>query len=89
MVIAAAIVNPSRLGETIDSLDKRVLQPLPKELRLAIMEIVNPAYQELVLEAAAALARSAGTTLVHLLWLELLQQLELLTALRTGDRWTA
>jgi hypothetical protein len=44
---------------------------------VAITEIVNPAYQELVLGAGDALERSAGATHVHLLWLELLHQLAL------------
>lgn len=50
---------------------------LPSELRAAITALVHPAYQELVLGASDALERSTGLTIVHLLWLEVLQQLEL------------
>lgn len=70
----ATTANPSRPYWIPDGID---FEALPNALQLAITGIVNPAYQELVLEAADALARSAGTTLVHLLWLELLQQFEL------------
>lgn len=53
------------------------LEALPKEVQLALTEVVNRAYQELVLGAADALERFAGATYVHLLWLELLHQFEL------------
>lgn len=50
---------------------------LPEEVQVAITAVVNPAYRELVLEAGDALQRSAGVTTVHLLWLEILDQVEL------------
>src|SRR5438477_98569 len=50
---------------------------LPQAFQQAITEILNPAYQELVLAVGHPLERSAGATYVHLLWLELLQQFEL------------
>jgi hypothetical protein len=53
------------------------LEALPPAVQLAITNVVNRAYQELVLGAADALERSAGATDVHLLWLELLHQFEL------------
>ena len=70
----ATTPSPSRpywIPERID------LDALPEALRLAISEIVNPAYQEFVLGAADALQRSAGATYVHLVWLEVLHQCEL------------
>ncbi len=50
---------------------------LAPQVQRAITEVVNAAYQELVLDAPSALARAVGLTLVHTLWLELLQQIEL------------
>ena len=47
---------------------------LPEGLKLAIREIVDPAYSELVLGAADALERAAAVSFVHILWLELLDQ---------------
>jgi hypothetical protein len=53
------------------------IESLPEQFRVAIAEILNPAYRELVLEAPGALERATGATFVHLLWLEMLEQLEL------------
>ena len=50
---------------------------LPEGLRLAITEILTPAYRELVLEASTALERATGATFVHLLWVELNEQFNL------------
>jgi hypothetical protein len=50
---------------------------LPQALQAAIIEIVNPAYQELVLEAPSPLEKAAGLSLVHLLWLEIVEQYDL------------
>src|SRR6516164_4810706 len=50
---------------------------LPRPLQVAITEILYPAYKQLVLGAADPLERATAATFVHLLWLELLQQLEL------------
>lgn len=47
---------------------------LPPALQQGLQEIMEPAYRVLVQEATDALARSAGLTVVHILWLELLQQ---------------
>jgi hypothetical protein len=47
------------------------------ELRTAVAGIVNPAYEELVLRARPGLQQSTGVTIVHLLWLEILDQIEL------------
>lgn len=50
---------------------------LPLEIQAAITGIINPAYRQLVLAAEEGLEQSTGLTVVHLLWLEILQQLEL------------
>jgi hypothetical protein len=53
------------------------LDSLPEELQVAIAGIVNPAYRELVLCAEPGLEQSTGLTVVHLLWLEILDQVQL------------
>lgn len=55
-------------------LDFATLDP---RLQKAILEIVDPCYEELVLQAATALERSSGLTYVHVLWLELIDALDL------------
>lgn len=50
---------------------------LEPALQLAITEIVNPAYEELVLGARTPLERCSGLTYVHLCWIELIQQIDL------------
>jgi hypothetical protein len=50
---------------------------LPEQLRAAILGIINPAYQELVLRAQDGQEKAAGVTVVSLLWLEILGQIEL------------
>lgn len=50
---------------------------LPPRLQRAVIEIINPAYRELVLEETGALARTSGLSYMHLLWLELVEQFEL------------
>jgi len=57
---------------------------LPKELQAAVVAIINPAYRQLVLEASDGLERSGGVTVVHLLWLEVLDQLELAKGLESA-----
>ena len=50
---------------------------LPEPIQLAFATIVQPTYDELVLGAANALARSAGVSLCFLLAVEVLDQFEL------------
>jgi hypothetical protein len=50
---------------------------LARPLQAALVELVGPLYEELVLAAPDALERSTGLTLTHLLWLEILEQYEL------------
>jgi hypothetical protein len=50
---------------------------LPDELRAAIVGIVNPAYRELVLASRDELEKASGVTIISLLWLELLDQVQM------------
>ncbi len=50
---------------------------LPEELKTAIIGVINPAYRELVMSASSGLEQSTGLTIVHLLWLEILDQIQL------------
>ena len=50
---------------------------LPAEAQEAVVEILEPAYHQLVRDAADPLEKSTGLTVVHLMWLEILDQLDL------------
>ncbi len=50
---------------------------IPPEVQAAVSETIQPAYEQLVLRANHPLDRSLGHTLVHLLWLEVLEQYDL------------
>jgi len=50
---------------------------LPENLRLAVQEILGPAYRELVLGASDVLERAGAVTFVHLMWLEILDEIGL------------
>jgi hypothetical protein len=52
-------------------------ESLPTGLQAALVEIVNPAYQRMVLERDDPQEKSFGLSHVHLLWLEIVQQIEL------------
>ena len=54
-----------------------VYDELPSTLRLAIRDVIEPTYRELVKTARPGLAMSTGLTIVHLLWLEILDQIAL------------
>jgi len=55
----------------------QALLAMPPHYLDAYTFVLLPTYQELVLEARPGLACSLGVTIVHLLWLELLDQFEL------------
>ena len=57
--------------------DGEDLELLPPEVRQAAAEIVQPAYDELVLQAGTGMERSLGALVVHLLWLEILDQFDI------------
>jgi hypothetical protein len=67
----AAQVRPYWVPEGLDP------NRLPAEMKAAINGILNSAYERLVLRAADGLERSTGATIVHLLWLEVLDQMRL------------
>jgi hypothetical protein len=50
---------------------------LPSELKVAIVDILQPAYQKLVLQVSDPLEKALGVSAVHLLWLVLAGQVEL------------
>lgn len=52
-------------------------ETLSPGLRTAIRDILNPAYKELVLDASTALEKMTGLSLVHLLWIEVVEQTDL------------
>lgn len=52
-------------------------EALPPAVQLAAAELVQPAYDELVLQATGALERAAGSSFVCLMFFELLEQCEL------------
>ena len=47
---------------------------LPESIRLAASAIIDPAYRELVMLPKSALEKSTGLTIVHLLWIEVVEQ---------------
>ena len=53
------------------------LGDLPEELRVAFEGILTPAYKALVMAARPGLEQSTGATIVSVLWLEILQSVEL------------
>jgi cell division inhibitor SulA len=55
-------------------------------LQWAVQEILTPAYRQLVLEAPDELERTAGLSLVHLIWLELSEQAEMGPVIAEPDR---
>jgi hypothetical protein len=80
-------VTPEQLARTIANLyPPKVpywvpqgvqLADMPHALTTAIADVVNPTYRELVLEASSALERSTGLSVVYLLWMEIIDHLEL------------
>ena len=53
------------------------LDDMPAELQAAIAAVINPVYEDVVLSSNDGLEKSIGTTVCHLLWLEVLSQFEL------------
>jgi hypothetical protein len=50
---------------------------LSQRARAMIAEILEPAYEQLVLRARDALEKITGLTIVHLVWQEILDQMDL------------
>lgn len=59
------------------------LGQLPPAVQRAVLELVAPAHEELVVQAPSVLERAAGSSFVFLLLMELLEQFEL--AGQVGD----
>jgi hypothetical protein len=56
-------------------------EKLPESIRQVVPRILAPAYRRFVIDAADELERSVGLTLVHLMWLEVCDQVQLATAI--------
>jgi hypothetical protein len=77
--------NATTPAPSLPSPDPDVLPPwlpvgdrwneLPEAVRQAVPRILVPAYRQFVLDAPDELQRSVGLTLVHLLWLEVCDQM--------------
>lgn len=52
------------------------LQHMRPEVKEALVEAIQPLYQQFVLDAPGGMERWIGRTMVHLAWLESLQQLD-------------
>jgi hypothetical protein len=50
---------------------------MPEEIRQAVARILTPAYRRFVLDAPGELERSVGLTLVHLMWIEICDQIKM------------
>jgi hypothetical protein len=50
---------------------------LPEKVRAMVAEIVAPAYEQLVVRARDALEKTTGLTIVHLVWQEIVDQIDL------------
>jgi hypothetical protein len=50
---------------------------IPERFRAMIAEIIEPAYEQLVVRARDALEKTTGLTIVHLAWQEIVDQIDL------------
>jgi hypothetical protein len=53
------------------------LNLVPPEIRQAITELIQPLYEQYVLNAKDALEKSLGASMAHILWLEVLDQFDI------------
>jgi hypothetical protein len=53
------------------------LDRVPPEIRQAITELIQPVYEQYVLQSKDALEKSLGASMAHLLWLEVLDQVDI------------
>jgi hypothetical protein len=53
------------------------LDVVPPEVKQAIEELVQPIYEQYVVNAADSLEKSLGASIAHLLWLEILDQFDI------------
>ena len=64
-------------------------QLMPSGVRRAVSQVLAPAYRRFVLDAPGELERSIGLTLVHLMWLEICDQVRLADAAADETSLTA
>ena len=64
-------------------------QLMPSGVRRAVSQVLSPAYRRFVLDAPGELERSIGLTLVHLMWLEICDQVRLADAAADETSLTA
>jgi hypothetical protein len=62
------------------------VEDLPPTVQAAVAEIINPLYQELVLEAPSALLRLCGLQIAHMAWLIVVGQRDLAAARTAAER---
>jgi hypothetical protein len=53
------------------------LKIVPKEVQQAALELIQPLYNQFVLNSSDPLEKSLGVTITHLLWLEILEQFDM------------
>ena len=53
------------------------LRVVPEEVQNAAAELVQPLYDQFVINASDCMEKSLGVTITHLLWLEILEQFDL------------
>lgn len=58
---------------------------LPESIRVAVDRILVPAYRQFVVDAASEIERAVGCTLVHLVWLEICDQVRMAAAAANPD----
>ncbi len=69
--------------------DGKAWQDLPDGIRQAVSRVLTPAYRRFVLDAPGELERSVGLTLVHLMWLEVCDQVRMAEAAADPSSLTA
>ena len=73
-----ATADPMRMSPL--GAPRETWQLLPDGVRRAVSRVLAPAYRRFVLDAPGELERSIGLTLVHLMWLEVCDQVRLAEA---------
>ena len=61
------------------------LEKWPEPIRRDVVNLLRPIYEDLVLDARNGLARSIGVSIVYMLWLEILEQLDVTRKVRVHD----
>jgi hypothetical protein len=53
------------------------LEVVPPKIQQAVSELIQPIYEQFVINASDGLEKSLGITITHLLWLEILEQFDI------------